>query len=94
MANHTNLTPSGFGRALKQPYAWPGGYPLYFITSDCAALCHDCARKHGRAVIDSIRTRANDGWRVVAQDVNWEDSALYCDHCSKPIESAYGEVNS
>ena len=25
------------------------------------------------------------------QDVNWEDAELYCDHCSKRIESAYAE---
>lgn len=32
-----------------------------------------------------------DQWRLVAADVNWEDSGLTCDHCSQRIESAYAE---
>jgi hypothetical protein len=28
---------------------------------------------------------------VVALEVNWEDPALYCDHCGNRIESAYVE---
>lgn len=89
----TNMitTPSQFGRALNQPYAWPGGYPTYFITSDGAALCCDCAKRQGRQICDSIRTRSNDGWRVESQDINWEDASLYCDHCGERIESAYAE---
>lgn len=71
--------------------AWPGGYPMFLITSDGAALHFDCARKELRSILDSIKTRARDGWRVVASEVNWEDSTLYCDHCSKKIESAYGD---
>jgi len=29
-------------------YAWPGGYPLFFICSDGAALCHKCAKAERR----------------------------------------------
>ncbi len=94
----TIKTPADFGRALKQPYAWPGGYPTYFVTSDGAALCHACGRKHGALITSSIREhsveawRGADGWRVAALDVNWEDSELCCDHCSKAIESAYDKT--
>lgn len=31
------------------------------------------------------------GWRIVAQDVNWEDQDMICVHCNKKIESAYGD---
>lgn len=87
-----NMTPADFGRALKRgAYAWPGGYPTYFFTSDGAALCHECGCQECRRIIQSIRGRDNDGWRVVAQDVNWEDASLYCDHCGSRIESAYAE---
>lgn len=72
-------------------FAWPGGYPLFLITSDCAAICFACARKERRNIFDSISNKSNDGWRVVATDINYEDSELTCDHCSKRIESAYGE---
>lgn len=70
---------------------WPGCYPLFFITSDGAALSFDSVRENLRSVLDSIRTRSNDGWRVVACDVNYEDAQLYCAHSNKRIPSAYAE---
>ncbi len=73
-------------------YAWPGGYTLFFVTHDCAALCFKCARAEFRNILDSIATDTRDGWRVVGCDVNYEDSDLMCDHCSESIESAYGDV--
>jgi len=72
-------------------YAWPGGYPMFFITSDGAALHFDCVRENLRLVSDSVRNNLKDGWQVVAVDVNWEDPELYCDDCSNKIESAYAE---
>ncbi len=84
-------TPIQFARALHTKYAWPGGYPTYFITSDGAAICHECAKGNGKAITASIRERNGDGWRVEACDINWEDGELCCDHCSQRIESAYAE---
>lgn len=71
-------------------FAWPGGYPLYLICSDGAALCFACGRKGFRNIAESIAARSDDGWRVVACDINYEDSDLTCDHCNKSIDSAYG----
>lgn len=72
---------------------WPGGYELAFITSDGALLCFDCARKHARHVLDSVRSKSSDGWRVVATtyeacDVEStkecdEDLISHCDQCNK-----------
>lgn len=73
------------------PYMWPGGYPLYFLASGGEALSFDSVRRELGDVMQSIRTRSNDGWRVVACDVNYEDSELYCAHSGERIESAYGE---
>ena len=72
-------------------YTSLGGYPVFFITSDCAALCFDCVRREYRQVSESVRKRLRDGWRVKACAVNWEDSQLLCDHCGEVISSAYGE---
>jgi hypothetical protein len=72
-------------------YAWPGGYPMFLICSDGAALHFDCAKENARQIMESIATKANDGWRVVGCDINYEDSELVCDHCSDRIESAYGD---
>lgn len=91
--HHTAIkTVADFKATLRAgQFAWPGGYPLYLLCSDGGTLHFDCARKEARNVIDSIARKSGDGWRVVACDVNYEDTDLYCDHCSKPIESAYGE---
>ena len=72
-------------------YAWPGGYPVYFITSDGAALSFEAAKKEKRLIIDSIANSCNDGWRVIGSDINWEDIDLYCDHTGERIESAYAD---
>jgi hypothetical protein len=78
-------------RLSASPYAWPGGYPLFAITHDCGALCKTCCRSE-RSSIGT--TTGTDGWGVVALEINWEDSDLYCDHCGNRIESAYGESDS
>lgn len=72
-------------------YAWPGGYPLYFITAD-GALCPSCANLE-RERIESTDPEYSDDdqWRIAAQVVNWKDPDLYCDHCGERIESAYAE---
>ena len=84
-------TISEFRSALRYgQYAWPGCYPKYFITSDGAALSFDSARKNIRLILDSIHNDINDGWKIVAVEINYEDNELVCDHSSEIIESAYG----
>ena len=70
------------------PYAWPGGYPRFALTSDGATLCHHCCASERLTL---ATTTGTDGWCITALDINWEDQHLYCDHCSKQIEAAYGE---
>lgn len=70
-----------------QAYAWPGGYPLYYLTADNGVLCPDCASLP-ECTWDSGE---DEQWDIVAAGGNWEDDSLYCDHCGKQIESAYGE---
>lgn len=83
---------SEFRAAMRHgPYAWPGGYPCYFITSDGAALSFAAAKAERRNILESIARRIDDGWRVVAMDVNWEDGELTCDHTGERIESAYAD---
>lgn len=81
-----------FRRAVRNgPFAWPGGYPLYFICDDGGVLCHKCVKVERRNILSSVARHSQDGWRVVATDINWEDSHLECEQCGKHIESAYGE---
>ncbi len=75
---------------IHSPYAWPGGFPLYAVTTDGAALCAVCCKQELGNIVTSISQHLHDGWSIEVITVNWEDHDLYCDHCSKPIESAYG----
>lgn len=80
-----------FKNLIREPYAWPGGYPKYAIMSDGAALCKSCAKDNAKLIIRDTRDNSNSGWCFAGVDINWEDTDLYCDHCSNKIESAYGE---
>ena len=71
--------------------AWPGCYPLYFITDDGEALSFDAVRENLRAVLYSIKHDWNDGWRVVTVEVNYENHDLTCIHTGKPIAAAYAD---
>jgi hypothetical protein len=61
-------------------YAWPGGYPMYYVTDEGTILCAEHANAEGDYTDELI----------TAADVNWEDASLYCEHGER-IESAYAE---
>lgn len=61
-------------------WVWPGGYPLVYLDSQNNVLCPPCASDNDE--YDAM---------IVAAEINWEDTALHCDHCSNQIEAAYGE---
>jgi hypothetical protein len=86
-------TISDFRRAMRHgPYAWPGGYPCYFITADGGALSWRAAREERRLILTALRDRdSTGGWLVTGLDINWEDPALHCDHTGERIPSAYAE---
>lgn len=69
-------------------YAWPGGYPIYYLMNDGEALCPTCMNDASNPIHTD---EPNDGWRVVGRDINYEDPSLFCCHCNKRIESAYAE---
>jgi len=58
-------------------YAWPGGYPIYYLDRAGLVLCPDCANKEGYTD------------PAVAADINYEDADLHCDDCGRQIEAAY-----
>lgn len=68
-------------------YAFPGGYPIYYVTTDNGVLCPKCAgsKECKEATAD------NSQWFLAGADCNYENPNLYCDHCNKRIESAYCE---
>lgn len=81
-------------KALRSgEFACPGGYPLFFITSDGAALSFDGVRKNWRNICEAhiVPGYRRSGWHIDAIDINYEDTELYCDATNKKIPSAYGD---
>lgn len=85
-----------FNKALDiGPYAWPGGYPHYFLCHDCEPLSFKAAQENADLIRDAIITRdKSSGWFVIAMDINWEDTELTCAHTNEKIQSAYGSDES
>jgi hypothetical protein len=65
------------------PYAFPGGYPIAYYTSEGHTFCPECATESLND--EDIKYRAQFA------DINWEDNSQYCDECGQQIESAYGD---
>jgi hypothetical protein len=78
-----------FNADLANPYAWPGGYPRFFLMNDGECLSFAAARDNAELIRESIANNSRDGWQVVACDVNWEDADMVCAHTGEPIECAY-----
>ena len=51
MTQAPHKVPAAIKQAIRDKYAWPGGYPLFLVTSDGAALCIDCGKKEYRNII-------------------------------------------
>lgn len=62
-------------------YAWPGGYPLYYMDDNNLVLCPDCANKPEEEYSSPI-TR---------YDMHLEGPPLECEDCGAKIDSAYGD---
>lgn len=88
MNMHNDLPKNDDGTLAS--YAWPGGYPIYYICKDSGVLCPKCANsKECKEALEDCPDDAQ--WLIVAAGINYEDPDLYCDHCSERIESAYAE---
>lgn len=68
-------------------YAWPGGYEIHYLTKDCGVLCHQCANAELNRTIDPD----DDQFFIECDDINYENPGIFCDHCNRRIEPAYGE---
>lgn len=76
-----------FSHLEYEAYAWPGGYEIHYIVEDGGVLCHQCANRELERTLDPD----DDQFHIVDYVINYEDSDLYCDHCNRRIEPAYGE---
>jgi hypothetical protein len=58
--------------------AFPGGYPIFYVTFSSDTLCAHCA--------------AEQPENIEIHDIHWEGPPITCQGCNEEIESAYGEV--
>ena len=83
---------SDFRKAMRSgPYAWPGGYPCYFLMADGEPLSFKAAQENRKQIVFALAhgTRHNDDWKPVAFEINYEDENMICAHSGKHIECAY-----
>lgn len=57
--------------------AFPGGYPIYYLSFANEVSCADCATKEPGS--------------IEAHDIYWEGAPMYCEGCNAEIKSAYGD---
>lgn len=67
-------------------FAWPGGYPIIYLTQENDILCPSCAND-----VDPYDPDTFDMDKPVACDCYWEGPHIQCDGCNGTIESAYGD---
>lgn len=80
MKHEINSSGCVTAKAHKHPkYTSVGSYPLYYLVNNWKVLCAEC--------VDDLDPDIDDV-DTVTPHVNWE-SEIYCDECSRDIESAY-----
>ena len=72
--------------AIRQPFAWPGGYPKTAITDDGGLLCATCMKSNYPSIAHDTVKGWNTGWRVAAVDIIWE-GGNHCDHCNECVDA-------
>lgn len=87
------MTLKQLAAAYKEPFAWPGGYPVYIVLSDGCMLCSKCFKSEYSQLVWDIVNECNTGWRPAGRNVLYEGPE-YCGHCSDKLESAYGDVDN
>jgi hypothetical protein len=86
-----DMTVRDFLSSLRDGKYAHGGYPKFWLASDGETLSFEACKAECGRIARAIRDGSNDGWRVVACDINYEDPAMFCAHTNERIESAYAE---
>jgi DNA-directed RNA polymerase subunit RPC12/RpoP len=61
-------------------YAWPGGYPVFYLTEQNNLICAKCAKKSDF-----------ESDLVASSGINYEDTDMACNDCGSKIDAAYAE---
>jgi hypothetical protein len=82
-----NPTMQTIKQAIRNPYAWPGGHALFFLTVHGESMCMECARLNFKQIVASNKLGFKDGWTITGLDsaANYDEPPI-CDDCCKLIE--------
>lgn len=74
----------------REPYAWPGGYETFVITSAGEMICPKCVREnYSQMYRDTVsRGKRDCGWTVAAADATCNCDEATCDHCGRDLIAA------
>lgn len=92
MSKHADNVLRDVRSFIREPYAWPGGYPKILLLRDGELLCAKCAGKNYRLIAEAARhPGSNACWEPVGLDLFMEGPSANCSNCGDEIESAYGD---
>ena len=77
---------------IREPYAWPGGYPKLLLMDDGECLCNKCAHENLKEIFTDTKSHQNSGWNAQASFIHYEGDPINCAHCNVATESAYGPI--
>ncbi len=84
------MTPETLKQFIRQPYAWPGGYPCALIMAYGEVIDSRSARENFRLIRRAMRDRLDRQWTPEEVFIYWEGPPLICAESGRLIESAYG----
>jgi len=70
-------------------WAWPEGYPIYYLNEEGDVVCPQCARNEENYIVDL--GPEDCAKQIIAFDVYYEGPTLICCECGTGIDSAYGD---
>ena len=80
--------------AIREPFAFPGGYAKRLVMYDGEMMCHACARENFKLIAQSTIAHDRDGWQAIGAMIHWEGPAENCAHCGRELPSEYGDPGS
>lgn len=72
--------------AVRQGYAWPGGYAFVGVATDGACLCHRCLKSEFKLIARATLSGDRSGWSVIGvQTAETMEESETCAHCNGDV---------
>lgn len=79
--------------AVRNKYAWPGGYEIVGVTTDGGLLCSKCMSDNYKLILADIRSNdTRSGWCLAATTTTADfENHEQCDNCYKNLDAYHDE---